>query len=138
MRAAGVTPGDYVLPYAGSMEALKDPAFVEKLNAGPVGFLTVSPNGPFRMAPRLAQWFTYCLVVSLCAAYMTGRALGPGAHDLTVFRFAGTTAFIGYGLALWQNTIWYRKSWVTTLKQNVDALLYGCLTAGTFGWLWPR
>ena len=61
-----------------------------------------------------------------------------GAPYLSVFRFAGTTAFIGYAIALWQLTIWYRRSWLTTLKSNIDGLLYALLTAGSFGWLWPR
>lgn len=26
----------------------------------------------------------------------------------------------------------------TTLKSTVDGLLYACLTAGAFGWLWPN
>jgi len=25
-----------------------------------------------------------------------------------------------------------------TIKEVVDGLIYGLLTAGTFGWLWPR
>jgi hypothetical protein len=76
-------------------------------------------------------------VVSLFAAYIAGRAAGPGTEYLVVFRFAGTTAFVAYGLALWQNSIWYKRSWTTTLKSNLDALIYGMLTGGMFGWLWP-
>jgi hypothetical protein len=55
-----------------------------------------------------------------------------------VFRFAGTTAFIGYSVALWQMSIWYRRAWSTTIKATVDGLIYALLTAGVFGWLWPR
>ncbi len=55
-----------------------------------------------------------------------------------MFRFAGVTAFTAYAVALWQNTIWYKRAFTTTLKSTVDGLLYGLLTAGTFGWLWPR
>ena len=57
---------------------------------------------------------------------------------LRVFRFAGATAFIGYAVALWQMSIWYRRAWSTTIKATVDGLIYALLTAGTFGWLWPR
>jgi hypothetical protein len=28
--------------------------------------------------------------------------------------------------------------WGTTIKEVIDGLVYGLLTAGTFGWLWPR
>jgi hypothetical protein len=44
---------------------------------------------------------------------------------------------MGYALALWQNTIWYKRAWTTTFKSTVDGLVYGMLTAGVFGWLWP-
>jgi hypothetical protein len=78
------------------------------------------------------------LVVNVFAAYVTGRALGPGAEYLEVFRFVGATTFAGYALALWQNSIWYSKAWGTTLRSTVDGLVYALLSAGVFGWLWPR
>ena len=134
----GLTPGDYVFPCVGSMKEMKDPALVERRKKGPVGFLTVMESGEVSMGPSLAQWFLYCVVVGVFAAYVAGRALGPGAHYLKVFRFAGVTAFVGYSLALWQNTIWYKRAWTTTLLANADGLVYGLLTAGTFGWLWPK
>lgn len=138
MRKAGVGPGDYMMPHGGGMEAMKDPAFVAKFTKGPVAVLTVMKCGKLSMGPQLAQWFVYCLVVSVFAAYIAGRALGPGAHYLAVFRFAGATAFIGYALALWQDSIWYKKALSTTIKNTIDGLVYALLTAGTFGWLWPR
>lgn len=138
LRKATIPPGEYIMPHCGSQKGMKDPAFVAKMKQGPVAFLTVMPSGPPAMGRSLALWFVYCLVVSLFAAYVAGRALAPGAHYLSVFRFAGATAFIGYALALWQNTIWYRRALSTTLKANADGLVYALLTAGTFGWLWPR
>ena len=78
------------------------------------------------------------MVVGVFAAYLTGRALPTGAAYLKVFRFAGTTAFMGYSVALWQMSIWYRRAWSTTIKATVDGLIYALLTAGTFGWLGPR
>ncbi len=138
LRKFSLAPGDYHFPHATSMKALKDAAFMEKMTKGPVGFMTVLPSGPPAMGKNLAQWFVYSVVVGIFAAYVAGRALPPGAHYLKVFRFAGVTAFTGYALALWQNTIWYRRAWTTTLKSTIDGFVYGLLTAGTFGWLWPR
>jgi hypothetical protein len=89
------------------------------------------------MTGNLVGWFIYLLVVGLFAAYIASRALPPGSPYPAVFRFVGTTAFVGYALALWQMSIWYRRSWTTTIKSTVDGLLYGLLTAGVFGWLWP-
>ena len=138
LRPFNIPPGDYGLPHAGSMGALKDPAFMEKMKKGPVAIMTVMTSGPPSMGANLVQWFLYCVVVGVFAAYIAGRALGPGAHYLAVFRFAGCVAFTGYALALLQNSIWYKRNWGTTLKSVFDGLVYGLLTAGTFGWLWPR
>jgi len=137
LRKFGIPPGDYVIPYAGSHNAIKSPAFKEKLVRGPVLSATVMKNGPIAMAPQLTQWFAFCVVVSILAAYVTGRAAGPGTEYLVIFRFAGTTAFIAYSVAQWSDTIWFRRSWSRTVKNTLDGLMYGLLTAGVFGWLWP-
>jgi hypothetical protein len=78
----------------------KDPAFIEKMKRGPVVLMTVMESGPPWMGKSLAFWFVYCVVVGIFSAYIAGRALGPGARYLAVFRFAGCTAFVGYALAL--------------------------------------
>jgi len=138
LRKFSLPPGDYMVPNGGGTAAMKDPAFIAKMNKGPVVLMTVMPNGMPAMGGLLAQWFVYCLVVSVIAAYVASRAVGPGADYLQVFRFAGTTAFVAYSLALWQDSIWYRKSWATTARNNFDGLVYGLLTGGAFGWLWPN
>jgi hypothetical protein len=138
LRTAGVPPGEYFFPRAVSPAAMKDPAFIEKRKRGPVGVLTVMTGASMSMAPYLTQWFVYCVVVGIFAAYIAGRALAPGAPYPSVFRFAGCTAFAAYALALWQNSIWYKRKWSTTFKSSIDGLLYGLLTGGVFGWLWPR
>jgi hypothetical protein len=138
LRALAIPPGDYMVPRPSSREDMGSAAFAEKLKKGPVMILTVRPNGPMSMGGTLALWFAYCLAMSVLAAYVTGRALPSGTAYLRVFRFAGATAFIGYSAALWQFAIWYRRSLTTTIKSTIDGLIYGCLTAGAFGWLWPR
>ena len=90
------------------------------------------------MGGSLAAWFAFCVAVGVFAGYLTSRALPAGAPYLEVFRFTGTIAFAGYALALWENTIWYRRAWTTTLKANIDGLIYALLTGGAFGWLWPQ
>jgi len=138
LRRFNISPGDYVVPHAGSPAGMKQPEFVEKMKKGPIVVMTLAPGGPPSMGKSLLLWFLYSLVVSIFAAYIAGRALAPGAHYLEVFRFAGCSAFMAYSLALLQNSIWYKRSWGMTLKTMFDGLLYGLLTAGTFGWLWPR
>ena len=138
LRKFDLRPGDYMFPCAQDPKEMKSPEFVEKMSKGPAGLLTVFPSGPPSMTKQFVGWFIFCLVVSLFAAYVAGRALPPGTKYLAVFRFVGCTAFIGYALALWQNSIWYKRAWTTTLKSTFDGLVYGLLTAGTFGWLWPE
>ncbi|HYK87638.1 MAG TPA: hypothetical protein VE398_02640 [Acidobacteriota bacterium] len=138
LRPLAIPPGDYMVPRPSSMNDMRAPDFVEKLRKGPVMMVTVMPNGPASMGKNLVLWFLYSVIVSYFAAYIAGRALPAGAEYLHVFRFVGAAAFLGYSVALWQMSIWYRRSWSTTFKSTVDGLIYALLTAGTFGWLWPR
>ena len=136
-RKLNVAPGDYCAPWAGSMDAMKSPAFVEKRTKGPTVIMTVMPGGPIAMGGQLLQWFIYSMVVSVFAAYVTGRVLSADANYLEVFRVAGTVTFMGYAMALPQFSIWYKRNWGTTMRSMFDGLIYSLLVAGTFGWLWP-
>ena len=86
---------------------------------------------------QLVQWFAYCLVVGLLAAYVTGLALGPGAEYMAVFKIASTAAVMGYALAHAQDAIWTFQGWPATARSMFDGLVYGLVTGGAFGWLWP-
>jgi hypothetical protein len=90
------------------------------------------------MASNMAQWFGFCLLVGIFAAYVAGRALPAGADYLAAFRFAGVTAFVAHALGSWSESIWYKRPWSVTLKNSFDGLVYALLTGGVFGWLWPR
>jgi hypothetical protein len=138
LRRFKIPPGDYLVPCAGSPATMRSPEFQERMKKGPVLMMTVMESGTPAMGKQLAMWFVYSLVVGVFAAYVAGRALAPGAPYIRVFRFAGTTAFAAYSLGLWQNSIWFKRSWSTTLKSTFDGLVYGLLTAGALGWLWPR
>ena len=137
LRSLNIPPGDYVLPRAESSEAMRSPAYVERLRAGPIVIMTVARGEEPGMGRSLMLWFLFTLLVSLFAAYIAGRALPPGAEYLSAFRFAGTTAFAGYSLALLQHSIWYRRSWRATLLGMFDGLVFALITGGVFGWLWP-
>jgi hypothetical protein len=133
LRALNLTPGDYMAPHPRNM---KKPEKGEKPATTSIYLLRVLT---FRgMGPLLGQWFVYIVIVGAMSAYVAGRALGPGAPYLAVFRFAGTAAFLSYAVAMWQDSIWYGRPWGTTIRYTIDGLVYACLTAGTFGWLWPR
>lgn len=137
LRPFRIPPGDYALPRPASMKEMGEPAFVDKMKAGPVAFVTVLPNGPLAIGTSLARWFGYSLLVGAVAGYAAGATLGPGAGYGLVFRVVGTVAFAGYSLAILQSSIWWYRSWRYTLLTTFDGLVYALLTAGTFGWLWP-
>lgn len=137
LRKYNLPPGNYHFPRPKDMKDMKSPEFLDKMKQGPVAFMTVMKSGTPNMAKELILWFIYSIIVGIFAAYVAGRALPPGAHYLAVFRFAGVTAFVGYSLALLQNSIWYGRSWSVTFKSMFDGLIYALFTAGFFGWLWP-
>jgi hypothetical protein len=137
MRAAGPKRGFYTFPFSTHKE-MKSPATIEKFKQGPVGMLTVFPSGPPAMPKFLGMWIAYCLIIGFFVAYLTGRTVAPGANYLAVFRVAGTAAFLAYGVGQLSNGIWKGQPWGMTLKEVIDGLVYALLTAGTFGWLWPR
>ena len=138
LRSFNIPPGDYMIPRPTGPNPMKDAAHMAKVNAGPNVLLTVMKPGPFNMAPTLGIWFIYLLGVSVVVAYVCSRAVQAGAPYLQVFRFAGVTAFASYALAQWQESIWFQRRWSTTIKNNLDGLIYALFTAGIFGAMWPR
>ena len=138
LRAVGVTPGPvYSFPHC-THKDMKSPEVVEKFKRGPVGLLTVFPSGPPAMAKFLGLWFVYCVIVGAVVACVAATTLAPGTRYLEVFHLVGIAAFLAYGIGQIQDSIWKGQTWGVTFKHIVDGLIYALLTAGTFGWLWPR
>ena len=137
LRSATLKRGQYVFPFC-THKDMKSPALMEKQKQGPVGFMTIVPSGPPAMPKFLIQWFVYCLVIGFFVAYLTAHTVASGANYPVVYRVAGTAAFLAYGLGHLSNGIWKGQTWSTTIKEVIDGLVYALLTAGTFGWLWPR
>jgi len=137
LRPAGLQKGLYVFPFT-THKDMKTPAIQEKYKQGPVGFMTIYPSAPPAMGKFMGLWFAYCLLIGIFVAYLTGRTVAPGAHYPAVFRVAGSVAFMSYGLGPLVNGIWKGQPWSMVFKESFDGLIYALLTAGTFGWLWPR
>ena len=137
LRGAGLTRGSYIFPHT-THKDMKSPEMAEKYKQGPVGMLTVFPTGPVNMGKFLGMWFGYCLVISFFVAYLATHTVTIGAPYLVVFRVVGTAGFLAYGLGHISNGIWKGQLWSVTIKEVFDGLIYGLLTAGVFGWLWPR
>jgi hypothetical protein len=138
IRGGNPEPGQYVFPYAAEMKEMESPEMKQKYLEGPIGVLYLRRPGPINMAPSLIQWLVFTLIVSLFVAYVATHTIPPGSSYLHVFRVVGATAFLAYGAGPIPASIWMGKPWPVAAKEVFDGLLYGLVTAGTFGWLWPR
>ena len=138
IRAGNPAPAQYIIPYCKEMKELESPEMKQKLTEGPVGVLNLKRSGPTSMGPMLLQWFIFSLVVSLFVAYAAAHSVAPGTPYLEVFRVVGTIAWLAYAAGQLPAAIWMGKPWSIAWKEVFDGLLYGLVTAGTFGWLWPR
>jgi hypothetical protein len=138
LRRLDVAPGEYAAPHAGGPAGMRDPAFVAKVTKGPRVFMTLAPGAPPAMGPYLGMWFVYCLVVSAISAYIVWRVLGEGASFMAVCKLGAAVTFLSYAMALPQLSIWYHRSWATTLKSAFDSLIYAAVTGACLGYLWPK
>jgi hypothetical protein len=137
MRAQGLQPGSYMFPGAENMKDCGTPEMIEKYKRGPVGHLIVVPSGGINMGKSLMQWFLYTVLVGVLCAYIAAHTFAAGAPYLSVFRITGTAAMLAYSVGSIPESIWKGVSWTITAKFIFDGILYGLVTAGTFGWLWP-
>jgi hypothetical protein len=138
IRKGAPAPGQYVLPHCADMKDMGKPEMMRKYQDGPVALLTVNPNGPPAMGAALGKWFAFILLVAFMAAYLASRTLAPGTHYLQVFRVVGSVSFMAYGFGSIPYAIWMGKRPLSLAKDLADALVYALLSAGVFGWLWPR
>jgi len=137
MRAHGVGPGGYAFPCCENMKDMGSPEMVAKCNLGPVGFMTVIPNGPCNMGKSLVLWFLYSVLISAFVAHLAGQGLRPGEAFKSVFHMTALAAVLGYAIGNLPESIWKGQKWSITLKFVFDGVVYGVVTGATFGWLWP-
>ena len=137
LRRFNIPPGEYMMPRPSGPKDMQNPEFIERWKKGPRMLITAWGGDSMAMGGQLAKWFVFAVVVSLFAGYLASRALPPGAAYLDVSQMASTTAFLAYSMAYWPGVIWYKRSPMTALKNTFDGLIYGLLTGGVFGWLWP-
>lgn len=138
LKGASAPPRQYIIPYCSSMKEMESPEMKQKYAEGPVGVLNLKAPGAVSMGPSLAQWFVFSLVVSFFLAYVACHALPAGARYLDVFQIVGATGFLAYAAGQIPAAIWMGKPWPIAGKEVFDGLVYGLVSAGTFGWLWPR
>jgi hypothetical protein len=89
------------------------------------------------MGMNMLLGFIVYLVIGLFVAYVGWHTIPADAHYLHVFRVCGAAAVGFYCLGWMPSFVWFRapgRFWTSFF----DGIVYGLLTAGTFGWLWPR
>lgn len=130
----GIPAGQYMFPW-GTMADMKSPEFIAKQEKGPVGTLGIW-SGRVNMGANLLLTFIFFLVVSVFVGYLGWHSLPPASHYLKVFQICGAASFMAHGMGWMPNVIWFRTKgfWANVF----DALVYAGVTAGTFGWLWPK
>jgi hypothetical protein len=136
IRKGNASAGMYMIPYC-KPEQMKDPATAEKFKQGPVGVIFLRQPGPMNMGAFLGQWFAFCVVVSVFAAFLGIHTMGVGTPYKHVFGVIGIATFMAYALGSVPNSIWWGHPWKSEIKHIIDGAIYAGLTAGTFGWLWP-
>lgn len=137
LRKSNTGPGQYMLPYL-TPQQRNDAAAMAAAAAGPAGMLVLRKPAPPGMGKQLAQQFVYHLAVSFVVAYLAMHSLSGGAEYLSVFRIVGTAAVLAYVAGVVPSAIWFGRPWSVVLHDAIDGVVWGLLTAGVFGWLWPR
>ena len=138
IRSGNPPPGQYIIPYCMDMKEMEKPEMKQKYIEGPIAVMNILRPGLPKMSKNLSQWFGFILVVSFFIAYIAAHSIPAGARYLEVFRVVGATGFLAYGAGQFTAAIWMGKPWKVAWKEAFDGLIYGLVTAGTFGWLWPR
>ncbi len=77
LRSVNLSRGLYVFPFCTPKE-MKTPEAIAKYEQGPVGMMTVFPNGRPVLPKFLGLWFGYCLIVTFFVAYLTAHTVASG------------------------------------------------------------
>jgi hypothetical protein len=128
--------GQYIAPNVNWNKLPKEE--LDKLMEGPMALILLRNPGEFSFPRALISYVIYALVVTILIAYTGAVTLRPGTSYLEVFRVIGTAGILAYAFQSINQSIWYGKPWGSTTKDIIDGVIYGLLTAGTFGWLWPK
>lgn len=137
LASLNLAPGFYYLPSTHDCKEMKSEAFQERYKRGPWASINVIPKQP-NMGKNMGLTFTLFLVVSFLIAYLCANVLAPGTEYLRVFQIAGTAGILAYTFGGMPNAIWFGKPRGWILRDVVDSVIYGLITAGMFGWLWPH
>lgn len=137
IRAGGAKPGRYVIPACKEMKDMASESMKQKYAEGPVGHITLLPNGQPSMGKYLGMWFLLTLLVSAITALLASRLipLDP-AFARSAAKLAFAVSFVAYGFGTLQESIWSGRPWSQSIKYLIDSALYAAGTGAVFYWLW--
>jgi len=134
----GLGSGQYVFPYAPDPGKLKDPEYKEYYEkGGPHGHLVIWGGLP-NMGANMIKTLVLLLLLGAFLAYIGHYALHKGERYLKVFQVIGTAAILAHTFSNLFHSIWFAKPARAMFTEFFDGVVYGLLTAGVFGWLWPE
>lgn len=136
LRGASPAPGLYAIPHMGGMSGAGTTEEKAKLIRGPIAYITILRNGAPAMGPMMVKSALSSIVIAFFIAYVGWHTLPPGTEYLKVFRVVGTMGFMTYALGSMSESIWFGRPWSSFALQALDALMYGLILGGVFGWLW--
>ncbi len=136
LRALKLPPAFYCFPGCSDMSKLKDPEFRKQWEAGPHGTIHICAKVP-NFGRNLLLVFIFYLIVGIFVGYVGTVAYNPGADYMDVFRLTGTVAIMAHCLGIIPQAIFLGRTFKSLLLDLIDGVVYGLLTAGIFGWLWP-
>ena len=140
LRPMNIPTGLYVFPHMKDCGKMKDdPVIKAKFEQGPLGILHVWPPTFMKsMGRNMALSLVFYLITSVFVAYLATLALDNTASYLKVFQVTGTAAIMAYCFSSIPQAIWFGTPLRNVIACLFDGIVYGLLTAGFFGWLWPN
>ncbi|HET7790038.1 MAG TPA: hypothetical protein VFK78_04505 [Gemmatimonadales bacterium] len=138
IRQGNPGPGLYTIPHPANQREARSKEFQDRVHAGASGHVTIMRPGAMNMGTNMALAVISNILISFFVAYVAFHTLVRGATYLEVFRVVGTIGFLAYCASSVQDPIWFQRPWRSWVLQAIDALVFGMLMGGTFGWLWPR
>lgn len=138
LRQGNVEAGAYMFPFGDRANKAEFEASMKKFAEGPAGLMYIFPKGKMNMGKMMGQQIVFFLLVNVMLAFI-GHRIGLDQRSyLHVFKTVGAIAFMTYAVGSAPESIWFGRPWKSYLLTGFDGVLYALVTAGTFGWLWPR
>jgi hypothetical protein len=138
LRGFNLAPGEYLAPRPASRADMGTADFAEKVKRGPLVILNIASGDSVSLGKPLVLWLLYVIVVSAMAGHIAYPRHDLQVDSRSIFHTVALTSLLAYAGAQWQQTIWYRKPWLTSLKSTLDGLIYAVATGAIFVYFWPK